>query len=118
MAVEAVARKPKGDPASDPASEQDPKDIVVELTSSVQAHGETINKLIFRRPTGGDLMALGDGWPININYQTGTITPNAPVMGMMMAQLASVPPSTIKNLSSDDWATCAWQLMRFFTPGG
>jgi Phage tail assembly chaperone proteins, E, or 41 or 14 len=115
MAVEAVARKREPDKQAAPEAES--KDIVVELTVPVQAHGEEIKKLVFRRPTGGDLMALGEGWPININYQTGQITPNPAAMGAMMSALAGVPPSTIRNISSDDWATCAWKLMGFFTPG-
>lgn len=94
-----------------------PKEIVIELTTAVQANGEMVKKLVFRRPTGGDIMAMGDSYPIVINWQTGMITPNPQVMGTMMSVLAAVPPSTIKALDSEDWSTCAHALMGFFPPG-
>jgi hypothetical protein len=94
-----------------------PKEIVIDLTTPVQANGELVKKLVFRRPTGGDIMSMGDGYPIVINWQSGQITPNPTVMGAMMSVLAAVPPSTIKSLDSEDWSTCAHALMGFFPPG-
>jgi hypothetical protein len=93
------------------------KEIIIELGTPVQAHGDMVKKLTFRRPTGGDVMAMEGGFPVNINWQTGQVTPNAPVMGQMMSVLATVPPSTIKALDAEDWSTCAHALMGFFTPG-
>lgn len=93
------------------------KEIVINLETPVQAHGETIKQLKFRRPTGGDIMAMGTGYPINIDWTSGAITPNPAVMGEMMSVLAVVPPSTIKALDAEDWSTCAHALMRFFPPG-
>ena len=100
-----------------PAPKIRPKEITIDLNTPVQAHGETLKKMTFRRPTGGDLIAIGDHYPININYQTGEVLPNAPAMGEMMTILAAVPMSTIKQMDSDDFATCAWALMGFFSPG-
>jgi Phage tail assembly chaperone proteins, E, or 41 or 14 len=92
------------------------KEIVVNLTTPIQAHGETVKQMKFRRPTGGDIMAMGAGYPISINWQSGEITVNPPVMGEMMSLLAAVPPSSIKSMDAEDWATCAYALMRFFPP--
>lgn len=103
--------------AAVPAAPTRPKEIVIDLVTPVQAHGEEIKQLKFRRPTGGDIMALGDGYPININWTTGQVTPNPKVMGEIMSQLASVPPSTIRSLDAEDWSTCAHALMGFFPPG-
>jgi Phage tail assembly chaperone proteins, E, or 41 or 14 len=94
-----------------------PKEVVINLTWPVQAHGEEVKQLKFRRPTGGDIMALGDGYPIVINWTTGQITPNPKVMGEIMSTLAGVPPSTIRSLDAEDWSTCAHALMGFFPPG-
>src|SRR4029077_8214819 len=94
-----------------------PKEIVIDLSSPVQAHGEEIKQLKFRRPTGGDIMALGEGYPIVINWTTGQGTPNPKVMGEMMSPLAGVPPSPIRSLDAEDWSTCAHALMGFFPPG-
>jgi hypothetical protein len=62
-------------------------------------------------------MAMGTGYPININWQTGQVTPNPVVMGSMMARLASVPDTTIAALDANDWSTCAHALLGFFPPG-
>jgi len=105
------------DIAADAPARAKLKELVIELQTPVQAHGETIKKLVFRRPTGGDLMAMGDGYPITIDWPTGRVTPNSPVMGAMMSTLATVPPSTIKSLDAEDFSTCAHALMGFFTPG-
>jgi hypothetical protein len=81
------------------------------------AHGDMIKKITFRRPTGGDIMEMGEGYPINIDWETGVVRPNPVVMGMMMSRLAEVPPSTIKAMDAIDWSTCAHALMGFFPPG-
>jgi hypothetical protein len=122
MPVESAAAKPELSVAAatpEPAAPTKirPKEIVIELTAPVQAHGETIKKLTFRRPTGADVMALGDAYPIHINWQTGEVRPNPPVMGEIMTTLAQVPMSTIKQLEAEDFATCAYALMGFFPPG-
>jgi Phage tail assembly chaperone proteins, E, or 41 or 14 len=93
------------------------KDVIIELTKPVMAHGDMIKQIKFRIPTGADLMAMGDGYPIVIDWQTGRVTPHPEVMGNMMSVLAEVPPSTIKMLSGADFSTCAFRLMGFFTPG-
>ena len=106
--------------ATDPAKEKPKervKEIVIDLETPVMAHGEMVKQLKFRRPTGGDIMALGDNYPIHIEWSTGLIRPNPPAMGDMMSALAAVPPSTIKALDAEDWSTCAHALMGFFPPG-
>ena len=35
-----------------------PKEVTIELGTAVQANGEMVKKLTFRRPTGGDIMPL------------------------------------------------------------
>src|SRR5262245_965202 len=93
------------------------REVLIDLTTPVQAHGEQIKQLKFRRPTGADIMAMGEGYPFVINWSTGQVTPNPRVMGDMMSLLANVPPSTIKSLDAEDWSTCAHALMGFFPPG-
>jgi Phage tail assembly chaperone proteins, E, or 41 or 14 len=115
MAEAAVRAKPVAEVPKEP--ETDPNTIVVKLQKPVQAHGEPVKELVFRRPTGGDLMALPD-WPIMIDYNTGRISPNPAMMGQMMGVLAGVPPSTIKQIEAQDWSTCAHRLMGFFVPQG
>jgi Phage tail assembly chaperone proteins, E, or 41 or 14 len=118
MPVEAVQKAPMDDgapPASTPPARL--KQITIKLTTPVQAHGDMLKEITFRRPTGGDIMAMGDGYPIIIDWETGNVRPNPVVMGKMMSVLAAVPPSTIKAMDAEDWSTCAHALMGFFPPG-
>jgi hypothetical protein len=117
MTGESAAKnsEPAAAPAEAPKARL--KEITISLSVPVQAHGEMVSKLTFRRPTGGDIMALGDAYPIHIDWTTGQIRPNPPAMGDMMSTLAQVPPSTIKALDAEDWSTCAHALMGFFPPG-
>jgi hypothetical protein len=111
---EAVAAKPELVSVNDEEPRKNPKEIVIELNTPVQAHGETIKKLTFRRPTGADLIAVGDD---PIVFLGNRYKPNPSVMAEMMTILAAVPMSTIKQLESEDFVTCEWALVRFFVPG-
>jgi len=110
MPVENLAPKPEL-----VATEERPKEITIDLTTPVQAHGETIKKLTFRRPTAGDLIALGDAYPVSF-MAGGGMRPNPPVMAELMTTLAKVPMSTIRQLDSEDFSTCAFRLTLFFIP--
>jgi hypothetical protein len=91
-------------------------DVVIDLKRPVMANGEMVKKLTFREPTGGDMQLFGDKWPVNIDWQTGEVTPNPTVMAVVMSTLAVVPPSTIKAMKGKDFSTCAHALMGFFVP--
>jgi hypothetical protein len=115
MPVEAVA-KPELVAAAPAEAKSLPKEMVVNLSAPVQAHGETITKLTFRRPTANDLIALGDGvYPVNVFPGAG-IRLNSPAMAELMTSLAQVPMSTIKQLEAKDFTTCAIMLTPFFIP--
>jgi hypothetical protein len=119
MAGENLARKPEvvvAEPDK-PKPKERLAEIVIELATPVMAHGELLKKITFRHPTGGDIMTLGDEYPIHIDWATGTVRPNPPAMGQMMSTLAAVPPSTIKSMDAEDWSTCAFALQGFFPPG-
>jgi hypothetical protein len=91
-------------------------DINVDLGTAVMANGEMVKKLTFHEPTGNDMLHIGERWPVNIDWNSGVVTPNPLVMASVMAQLAAVPPSTIKMLQAKDFATCSYALMTFFMP--
>jgi Phage tail assembly chaperone proteins, E, or 41 or 14 len=85
----------------------------------VQANGEEIKELVFREPTGNDIINIGN--PVNLDIaalQNGEkkITFDGKIMSTMMATLAGVPPSTIKMMHTKDWNNAAWLLSGFFTP--
>ena len=117
--MENTARKPPTEVQPEaPANKQSkPPELEIDLKYPAQAFGTPLKKLTFRRPTGGDLMSIGDNYPIHITWQTGEVRPNPLAMGEIMSTLAQVPLSTIKALDAEDFATCAHALMSFFLPG-
>jgi len=116
-------RKAREAPAEEPVQEQPQvngaatSDLIVKLRKPVQAHGDEITELKFREPTGGDIEAAGN--PVLIDMFSGEnikLTFDEKKMTAMMARLAMVPPSTIRQLNPKDWNSAAWQLVHFFTP--
>lgn len=91
--------------------------LVVKLRKPIIANGEEVSELSFREPTAGDIERAGN--PVNIDFISGD-TPKlafeAKSMSAMMAILAAVPPSTIKQMHPKDWNTAAWNLANFFMP--
>ena len=90
--------------------------LVVNLRKSVIANGDEVTQLTFREPTAGDIERIGN--PVNMDF-SGDVpkaTFDAKAMSQMMALLASVPPSTIRQMHTRDWNTIAWSLAGFFMP--
>jgi hypothetical protein len=106
----------------DPTTEAKPvngaiSDLVIKLRKPVIAHGDEVNELRFREPTAGDIEKCGN--PVNIDFISGEhpkMTFEVKAMSAMMAQLATVPPSTIKQMHPRDWENAAWNLASFFMP--
>ena len=114
--AEAAIRKVEPVEVETPPAPQS-KDVRVPLEEPVQAHGEPVKVMIFRKPTGADMMTIEKGWPVDIDWPTGKVMPNPAIMAQVMSTLAQVPPSTIKMLAGKDFTNCAFALMGFFTPG-
>jgi hypothetical protein len=80
------------------------------LGYAIKAHGEEITELVFREPTGADIVRSGN--PLRLNYSM-----DEAAMENQMVALASVPPSTIRQLKAKDWNIIAFELCaRFFAP--
>ncbi len=94
-----------------------PAPLVIKLRKMVIANGAETMELTFREPTGADIERIGN--PVNIDMLSGEtpkVTFDSKAMTMMMAVLAGVPPSTIRQLHPRDWNTAAWSLASFFIP--
>jgi len=113
-----MADEPKTEEKTDakPVNGAELKDLIIPLRKPVIAHGDEIKELKFREPTAGDIESCGN--PVNIDFNTGEpkMTFNTKAMSAMMAQLAAVPPSTIRQLHPRDWNNAAWNLANFFMP--
>jgi Phage tail assembly chaperone proteins, E, or 41 or 14 len=92
--------------------------LEVALQKAVIANGEETKTLTFREPTGADLERAGSPILIDFNTDPPTERYDTKSMTQMMALLAAVPPSTIRQMSASDWEWAALQLKyRFFLPG-
>lgn len=91
--------------------------LIIALRKPVVANGDEVSELKFREPTAGDIERTGN--PVNIDMMSGEtpkVTFDAKSMTQMMALLATVPPSTIRQMHPRDWNTAAWSLASFFMP--
>jgi hypothetical protein len=88
----------------------------VVLSKAVIANGEEVMELMFREPSGGDIMRCGN--PVNVDFSQDPpkISYEPGAMTRMLAQLATVPPSTIERLTAKDWETAALMVTGFFLP--
>ena len=86
------------------------------LRKKVIANGEEVDELKFREPTGGDIERIG--CPIVLSVFEAQPKPiyDGAIMTLMMAHLATVPPSTIRQLDPRDWQNGAMMLFHFFVP--
>lgn len=89
--------------------------LVLKLRKPVIANGEEVREITFREPTGGDIERIGN--PVIIDWQEGArFDYKSREMTAMMAALANVPPSTIRQMHPMDWNTGALKLANFFMP--
>jgi Phage tail assembly chaperone proteins, E, or 41 or 14 len=87
----------------------------MKLSAPIQAHGQEMAELEFRRPTGGDVAACGFPFSFTVTDEGGTtIQPNAPAITAMIARLGNIPLSAAKALPFNDWMSCMGELFSFF----
>jgi hypothetical protein len=84
------------------------------LLTPISGYGEELTEIKLRRPTGMDLLNIGN--PVMIDMQTGNLVFDAPKMTAMIAQLIGVPESAVRNMDTRDWSTAAWKVAPFFLP--
>jgi hypothetical protein len=89
---------------------------ILPLRKNVQAHGEMIDHLEFREPTGGDIERIGNPVILSIFEANPKPVYDAAIMTLMMSHLAQVPTSTIRSMASRDWNNGALMLFNFFVP--
>jgi hypothetical protein len=103
---------------ADEAKEKPTPKIIftMKLTEPITAHGEKLTELNFREPTAKDIIQYG--YPVIPRFNAGefTISYNEEKMTAIMCGLLAVPPSSIAQLKTRDWATAAAWLATFFVP--
>uniref|UniRef100_A0A8H9Z0B0 Phage tail assembly protein n=1 Tax=Pseudomonas tritici TaxID=2745518 RepID=A0A8H9Z0B0_9PSED len=86
----------------------------LELKHPVTAHGETVSVLEFNEPTGKDVRELG--YPYQMN-QDESIKLQAHIIAKYIVKLASVPLSTVDQMSPADLNSAGWLVAGFFLQG-
>jgi len=90
--------------------------IKLKLRKPILVEGEPKTEVSFREPTGGDIERCGN--PVNMDFagEVPKVTFDERKMTAMLAQLAAVPPSSIRSMHPKDWITAAWTIAGFFVP--
>jgi len=91
-------------------------DLIIALRKPVIANGDEVNELKFREPSGADIEACGNPVILDMGAEPPKVNFESRSMTQMMARLAAVPPSTIRQMHPRDWNTAAWNLAGFFMP--
>jgi hypothetical protein len=75
--------------------------------------GESVDELVFREPTGGDINRYGN--PCRINSD-GEVMIDEPKMARVMAALCGILLPNLEAMDPRDWNSCAYRLRNFFLP--
>lgn len=86
------------------------------LDKPLPAHDGEVRELVFRKPTAGDILRIGNPVIFDPISDPPRLQFDERKMMNMLAVLAGVPPSTIAMLDPRDWISCAWGISPFFIP--
>lgn len=84
------------------------------LTTPIQAHGEEVSKLTFRKPTVKDLNKLGQPFTMLIAGESQEIKTNTAAVSNYIVALANIPMSSVLQLELEDWQNCWTMILSFF----
>ena len=91
-------------------------EIVVTLSSPIPVFAEMRSVITMRKPTGLDLIKVGNPVQFDPVSDPPRIEHNMPRMVAMIARLANIPTGSVEKMDPRDLASCAWQLSSFFLP--
>lgn len=95
---------------SDPFTETEDS-AVVDLLKPVEAHGETITRLVLRRPTGKDMRLCGNLFIFSGDGGDSTI--NNAAVAKYITRLGDVPPSVVDALDGVDFMAAGLKISLF-----
>ncbi|KAA8693619.1 MULTISPECIES: phage tail assembly protein [Pseudomonas syringae group] len=85
---------------------------VIDLASPIEAHGETVSQLTFRRPTAQEARAI-KALPYRID-KNEEVSLDLDVAAKYIAVCAGIPPSSVNQLDLCDINTLSWKVASFF----
>lgn len=83
----------------------------LELTTPITAHGEEINEIEIRDPTGKDVRELG--YPYQLNPDDSVKLLSA-VVCKYITRLGNIPPGAVDSMTPPDLNMAGWMVARFF----
>ena len=89
------------------------------LTTPIQAHGQSVSTLEIREPRGKDLRLFGSPFQMTPDRQTGEAMPkfDNDASARLLTELAGVPLSSIDQMSASDFLGAQMVLLGFFGAG-
>lgn len=90
--------------------------IQFELSEPIMAYGEEVTILKIRKPTGLDLIEVGN--PVTFYPYTEPVKVEHDMVKVraMLARLANIPSSSVGNIGARDLVGLAWAISPFFIP--
>ncbi len=94
-----------------------PGALTYRLKKPIVAHGQTVDELTFRQPTGADIIDVGEN-PVVLDMSRNPplITHNARAMAAMIARLAGINPAALRQIDPTDFTEVCWLLTDLFLP--
>lgn len=89
--------------------------MIYSLNKPITAHGEEINQLTLREPTGQEIFDIGFPYLIVIgDDDEQAMRIQVKTVGKYISKLAAIPPSAVGMLSPNDISQLAGVVLGFF----
>jgi len=88
--------------------------LAVPITVPAKGGTKTIDRIVFRRPTGGDILEVGN--PVIFDPGRAQITHDMQRMPLMIFRLSGVQPPVLAKMDPRDLVDCMWAITPFFIP--
>lgn len=100
------------------AADEAAAEILLEfpLERPINAYGEEIKVLKLRKPTGADLVRIGNPVKFNPYVEPPQVEHDYTRVLAMVARLANVPSSSLERLDPEELTSLAWAISPFFLP--
>lgn len=86
----------------------------ITLSATIQAHGESLDKLELKKPTGEQVCRLG--LPYTMTPE-GEISINMKKVKGYLIELCAIPASAVEQIEPADLNNAAWDVAGFFLKG-
>lgn len=92
--------------------------LVYTLTTPIKAYGEEVRVIRFRRPTGMDIVMVGNPVVFMPHADPPRVEHDYPKLIKMMARLSDppIPSTSLAEMDPQDLVGLAWTVSPFFTP--